>query len=335
MTLFSGSAEGRNSTAGGSSLRAALVGIGILMCALCLVELAIPSTASGPLKSVLDGALIAVYTVTGLLAWYRRPHNATGQLMLLTAFALWVSGTQDDDIVVLSIVGTLASSLPLALLLHLVLAFPSGRLSSRAARATVTIGYVVSVVPQIAVVVQPATRNATFALQAVVGIGVLASGVVLRGRGILRMPTVQRRQLLPFIVYGFAALAVIAVTVVVLHVDPEPGVQLTAAVVQLVVLGGLPVAFLVGLTFGAFGHAGEVGEVAAGISAASVEPALLDALAVRALGDPSARILWTSPSDSAGRFIDSAGRNVSVPPERGWWADRPTRGRRGQAHLRS
>lgn len=330
MTPFNGSADGRTPAAGAPSLRAALVGIGILMSALCLVELAIPSTSRGLGGSILDEALVAVYTVTGLLAWYRRPHNAVGRLMLLTALALWASRTQDDDLPVLQILGTLTSSLPLALLLHLLLAFPSGRLSSRVARASVTVSYLVSVAPQIVVVLQPAATEVAWTLQAAVGMAALAATVVLWGVRLSRMPALPRRQLLPFIGYGCAAIAVIGVTVVVLHLDARPGAQQVATVVQLVMLGGLPVAFLVGLTFGAFGHAGEVAEVAAGISAASVEPALLDALAVRALGDPSARILWAAEATGGGwaadgadpgteRFVDSAGRALSVPAERGWW----------------
>jgi len=329
MTPLHGS-DDRTPAAGAPSLRAALIGIGILMAALCLVELAVPSTSRGIGGSILDEALVAVYTVTGLLAWHRRPHNAVGRLMLLTALALWASRTQDDDLPALRIVGTLTSSLPLALLLHLLLAFPSGRLPNRTSRAVVAVAYLVSVAPQIVVVLEPVTTEVAWTLQAAVGIGALAAALVLCGRGLSRMPALQRRQLLPFIGYGCAAIVVIGVTVVVLHLDSRPGVQQAATVVQLVMLGGLPVAFLVGLTFGAFGHAGEVAELAAGISAASVEPALLDALAVRALGDPSARILWTSESTGTGaasdgadpgadRFVDSAGRECAVLPEHGWW----------------
>ena len=321
MTRLSGAPGGRVPAAGGPGLRDALIGIGILMAALCLVELAVPSSSRGFGGSLLDGALVAVYTVTGLLAWSRRPHNRVGRLMLLTALALWASRTQDDDLPALHVLGTLTSSLPLALLLHLLLAFPSGRLPSRAARAVVTVAYLVSVAPQIVVVLRPAVTEVAWTLQAAVGIGTLVVTVVLCGRGLARMPALPRRQLLPFVGYGCAALAVIAATVVVLHLDPRVGAQQAADVVQSVMLGGLPIAFLVGLTFGAFGRAGEVAEAAAGIAAASVEPALLDTLAARALGDPGARVLWASGADEAGssRFVDSGGRPVVVLPERGWW----------------
>ncbi|MBS1674032.1 MAG: sensor histidine kinase [Actinobacteria bacterium] len=340
MTQLNGSAGGRSPGVGTPSLRAALIGIGILMAALCLVELAIPSRTRGVGGSILDGALVGVYTVTGLLAWHRRPHNAIGRLMLLTALALWASGTYDDSIPAMRILGTLTSSLPLALLLHLLLAFPSGRLTGRAARAIVTIAYLVSLAPQVVVVLQPAATEVAWTLQAAVGLVALAATVTLWVRRLARMPAPSRRRLLPFIGYGCAAIAVIGVTVVVLHLDPRPGVQAAATVVQLVMLGGLPIAFLAGLTAGAFGHAGEVAEAAAGVSAADVDPAQLDALAGRALGDPRARILWAAERDdrAADRaesaadtddraahddsvtdgFVDSAGRAAAVPPDAGW-----------------
>ena len=88
MTRLSGAPGGRVPAAGGPGLRDALIGIGILMAALCLVELAVPSSSRGFGGSLLDGALVAVYTVTGLLAWSRRPHNRVGRLMLLTALAV-------------------------------------------------------------------------------------------------------------------------------------------------------------------------------------------------------------------------------------------------------
>jgi signal transduction histidine kinase len=124
------------------------------------------------------------------------------------------------------------------------------------------------------------------------------------------------------------AVAVIAVCVAVLHFATDPQVQDLAEVVQLVVLCGLPLAFVVGKTVGAFGRAGEVEEVARGLSEASAEPALLDDLMVRALGDPSARVVWAAGADRD-CVVDSEGTPFGVRQDRGWWpigADRPPAG---------
>ena len=69
---------------------------------------------------------------------------------------------------------------------------------------------------------------------------------------------------------------------------------------------------------GAFGRAGEVEEVARGISEASAEPRLLDDLMVRALGDRSARVLWSAGPGHAG-FVDSDGFPYQVSDASGWW----------------
>ena len=283
-----------------------------------LFEVAVPSATTSLLDSLVDAAVVATYTVTGLIAWYRRPHNATGRLMVVTALAVWAASMQDDDIAVFHVVGSLVSPLPLALILHLLLGFPSGRLSSPAARITVTAGYLVAVVPQAVKLVAPETSGAVWNLQAGLGLLTLAATFVLASRRLATMPGVVRRQLLPFIGYGCLAIALIAVTVILIHLAPDTGVAYFANVLQLVILCGLPLAFLLGLTAGAFGRAGEVEEVARGISAASVEPALLDELMVRALGDPSARVLWAT-GEERDRFVDSGGSPLDAPDRGGWW----------------
>ena len=57
----------------GTSLRDALLTIGGLLAALVLVELAVPSTSPVSAASILDGIAVAAFTVTGLVAWHRRP----------------------------------------------------------------------------------------------------------------------------------------------------------------------------------------------------------------------------------------------------------------------
>ncbi len=72
--------------------------------------------------------------MTGLIAWRRRPHNRTGRLLVATAVALLLAGMNDDQVPGLQILGRITESLPLAVLIHLLLAYPSGRLTGPAAR---------------------------------------------------------------------------------------------------------------------------------------------------------------------------------------------------------
>jgi hypothetical protein len=115
---------------------------------------------------------------------------------------------------------------------------------------------------------------------------------VLVSRRLATAPPVLRRQLGPFIGYGCVALVIIAVTIGALHLSEDPDIATPVILVQVAAASAFPVAFVIGMLAGAFGRAGELEEVARGISEASADPALLDELIVRALGGPSARVYW-------------------------------------------
>ena len=317
MTSVAGSPGRSASPALGTTLRDALLVIGALLALLVLVELAVPSTSRASVASVVDGVAVAAFAVTGLLAWHRRPHNATGRLMVAAAVALWAAGMQDDEIEVLRHVGVLLDSLPLALLIHLLLAFPSGRLLGRPARVTAATAYLVALVPPVLqeLVGPGGVETAIGWAQTTVGLATMVVTFALASRRLAATTPLVRRQLLPFIGYGCFAVAAIAVCIAVTHTDVSDTVLDVVLVVQVALISGIPIAFLVGLTAGAFGRAGEVEEVAHGISEAAVEPGLLDDLMVRALGDRSARVLWASgPTE----FVDRDGVPFAVP-EAGWW----------------
>ena len=67
----------------------------------------------------------------GLFAWYRRPDNRVGTLMTATGFAWFLSiyGLTQPDL--LFTAGFVFSNLFIATAIHLLLAFPSGRLPTR------------------------------------------------------------------------------------------------------------------------------------------------------------------------------------------------------------
>ena len=78
MTSAAGSPGRSASPTSGISLRDALIAIGVLIALLVLVELAVPSTSRASVAAVVDLVGVAAFSVTGLVAWHRRPHNATG-----------------------------------------------------------------------------------------------------------------------------------------------------------------------------------------------------------------------------------------------------------------
>ena len=305
--------------AAGASLRDALIAIGVIMTALVLTEYVVPAQPTASVAAIVDVISVAAFTVTGLAAWHRRPHNLTGRLMVGAALALWAAGMQGDQIEVLSRVGMLLDSLPLAVLIHLLLAFPSGRLLNRAARVAVGTGYLIALAPPLIqeVIDSPPVDSVVGGLQTVLGIAILVVTFLLASRRLARTPTVLRRQLLPFVGYGCLAVAVIGVCVALSHAELSAAALDAILLVQVAMVCGLPIAFVIAMTAGAFGRAGEVEEVALGISEASAEPALLDDLMVRALGDPSARVLWAGPDRVT--FVDSSGRPYPLDGGTGWW----------------
>ena len=72
---------------------------------------------------------------TGLFAWWRRPANHTGHLMVAAGFAWFAAqlNAADDD--VLYTIGIALDALFVAVVGHLLIAFPTGRLHTRAERA--------------------------------------------------------------------------------------------------------------------------------------------------------------------------------------------------------
>jgi signal transduction histidine kinase len=304
----------------GPGLRDPLLAIAALMALLVVVEWTVPVTSPAPAASTLDAVAVVAFTGTGLIAWWRRPHNRVGRLMVATATALLVAGMDDDDLPTLRTIGQVCESLPLAVLIHLLLAYPSGRLDGRAARVTVAAGYAVALglqYPQR--LLPPDAADAVWTVQAGLGLLTLVAAFLLVSRRLAQAPAAVRRHLAPFILAGCVMLALVVGSLFVLHFDPDPDAADLAVLIQVAAISILPAAFVVGMLGGAFGRAGELEELALGIADASAEPALLDALVIRTLGDPSARVWWTVD----GELRDSDGRSGTAATERadarGWW----------------
>ena len=89
------------------------------------------------------------FVATGLIAWARRPENNTGRLLLVVSFTwfLGLLGSANDAVV--STIGFASGALVLAAFVHLVLAYPAGRLPTRADRAIVVTGYALAVVANV------------------------------------------------------------------------------------------------------------------------------------------------------------------------------------------
>src|SRR4051794_22815900 len=91
--------------------------------------------------AVLNAALGGSFVATGLYAWWRRPNNHSGALITWVGFLWFFSALGFSNDPVVFTLGQFTESLPIAGLIHLVLAVPSGQLESRYHRGLVAFAY--------------------------------------------------------------------------------------------------------------------------------------------------------------------------------------------------
>ena len=132
-----------------SGLRRALIAIGVAGVA-AGVGIALLVAHSNHVDA--RGAAVAVglllgwsFIGTGLYAWDRRPENGTGALMVAVGFAWFLGTLVTANSELVFTIGLLFNNLFYAVLLHLLLAFPSGRLETRSHKRLAAASYFVAV----------------------------------------------------------------------------------------------------------------------------------------------------------------------------------------------
>jgi PAS domain S-box-containing protein len=84
------------------------------------------------------------FILAGLIGWTRRPQNRTGILMVAVGFGVLIGVLGEANHPIPYTLGALFGSLFIAAFVHLLLAYPSGRLLSRRARVLVGAGYTIA-----------------------------------------------------------------------------------------------------------------------------------------------------------------------------------------------
>lgn len=256
-----------------------------------------------------------VYVAAGLTAWLRRPGNRIGAVMVVGGFAWFVAGLANTSVPALIAAGLITATLPLAVPVHLLHAFPSGTLRTALSRGTVAAAYVVALLGDtpkyllapspLAIAARPDLVNIAHWVQHGIGAVVMLVTAVVLGARLRTATPSQRRWLAPLYLYG-----ILAVLWVPASRDLQvlfPGGLITRVAAQILVLSGIPVAFLVGLLRGGFAPTGAVEELGARLGAFELaRPALADAL-----GDPSLELLFWAPD--IGGYVDAAGRQANIP----------------------
>lgn len=296
----------------------------VAVVALGLAEIAVLPT-DGPVPFgllVLVPLFGWVYAATGLLAWVRRPSNRMGPLLCAGGLMWIAAGAVNTVVPVFVAVGLVTMTVTIALAVHALLAFPSGRLPDLVSRGLVVSIYVVALVLQAPLYLYDGSQPPPFDVlliadrpdlvvlghdvQAYAGLVVLVAAGAVLARRLVVADRAHRRVLAP--VYASGAVVVVGVTASV-HLARLFGINpLVRGVLQLALLGALPVAFVAGVLLGGFARTGELEELGAWLGASGDRPSLRDALA-RTLGDP--RLTLAFPV--ADGWVDAAGAAVELP----------------------
>jgi signal transduction histidine kinase len=299
-----------------------------LLAAAGSVALLLTSDRTRPAIAVVVEALIGLTFVgSGLLARVRRPDNRTGLLMIGVGFGWFAGALGAANASLPFTLGYASGALTVALFVHLVLAFPSGRLGTKAERWVTGAMYGVALVGQPAIMLvddlrDPACRDCpanaflirndeTLALAVglptlVVLLGVLLSVAIILVRRWRRATPPLRRMLGPVYASGGATVVILMIRTAVESLSSFRADALEIA--SVLALFTVPVAFLAGLMRTRLARS-SVAKLVVELGESAAPEHLRDALA-RALGDPSLELAYWLRE---GTFVDLDGHVVELP----------------------
>ena len=282
------------------------------------------STATLAITTIVAGCTFVAGGITALL---RRPANHTGLLMIAIGFLMFGRSLEQANQALPFTLGLALGLLPAAVLVHLLLAFPEGRLHSRAERIVVAGAYVWATVVQIAMLtvmgfghvsgcpcpdnlllVRDDMRLHSAVMNVENGIGfalALCVGALLFRRW--QLPSSPfRRIALPL--FAAAALTLVLYVAGAVAANPAPRVSRGLGAADAIALAIVPIAFLVGLLNARLARAG-VSDLVVELGRTPEPGRLRDALA-HALGDRSLELAYWIPESQT--YVGIDGRQVEV-----------------------
>jgi signal transduction histidine kinase len=310
----------------------ALAVAGILM-GMAVLALMVTSDAVDTPGVWAAGVLLAGWGFigVGLYAWGRRPDNGVGMLMAATGFAWLAAAASFSDLPLVFTLAQVLGTVFFAVVLHLLLAFPNGRLHGVAERRIVLAAYALTTVcnlilwlfidpnqldcddcPRNLILIEShesLVRTASTILN-VIGAFLVVSVLVVLIKRWRRAGPAQRRFLVPVYSAGVAVLLLLTVLVSAQAGGVEAKALDVIWVAAMVPFALVPYLFLYTLVRTRMIQSGAVGELMARLGEAPQRGELRDALA-RALGDPSVELVYWLPEDA--RFVDAKGLTVTLP----------------------
>lgn len=280
---------------------------------------------------VLDLVIGWAFAGVGLFAWYRRPDNLTGPLMVATAFAWYVSIFERTEPALLFSLGIVLENLFVVTAIHLVLAFPTGRLESKFDRWLLAVTYLVvtvGFVPFVASVETPGPvcakcpdnlfavgSHPSFAMDWLHGLSVygIALSLVVIARLARRWSHASpplRRTVTPVFVAGAALELILGLALLLSLTGASHDLRESFFHAALIPFGLVPFLFLFGLLKGRVLRGKGLGALVHRL-ASGLGPGELRAALAEALGDPSVELAYWLPESD--QYVDAEGRPVQLP----------------------
>ena len=263
----------------------------------------------------------------GLWVWKQRPAGNIGLLMVAVGLSGFVKGLAFSNDSVVFAIASVGEVLIYAVLIQLLLSFPSGRLETRLDRLLVTIAYVNTTVVQLGVFLFTAPAKADpsnpllienseaagvlSAAQLDISIALLGAVVAVLYRRWRSGTPGRARVFAPIVAVGGLTFLLLMAALVVEQAGLSSDISDAQTLALFTSIACLPFAFLVGLLRSRFSEADAISELLAQLGEGGGRGALRDALA-DALGDPTLELAYWVPDQDA--YVDAAGQPVRVDP---------------------
>ena len=327
-----------------TGLRRALLLVAVEGLVVGLVAFALVASSDHLDARVAQGLIIVFigwsWIGAGLYAWWRRPDNRFGVLMTAVGFAWFLQALTAADSSWLFTIGVLVSSLYAGVSVHMVLAFPSGRLENGRLRVVQGMVYALSVVGPAPILLFSDTLHEDCegcpgsailiaddeTLEVVFNVLTSGLAVVLVGYVLYvllsrwqRATPPQRRAQAPVVWSGVVLLTLLAASLTSEAAGGPDAVDGVAYALAQLAFAITPYAFLLGLIRSRMIRGGAVTELLQRMSDTRTTGGLR-ALLAGALGDRSLRVLYWLDEKEA--WVDALGRPASLPdpadPARAW-----------------
>jgi signal transduction histidine kinase len=308
---------------------------GIAAAAVALAVVGTVVLAGGAARQ--EGTALAALTLVaalsfvgcGLVAWRRRPEGRTGPLMLVAGFFLFVTSLAWSNDALPFTIGNALGGVPTAVLAHLVLAFPEGRLHSRAERVLVAAIYIDGLVLQVLMLMFmgyegepscPCPDNLLLITpddsvhyvlmngQRTLGVVLTTAIVVVIVQRWRSASAPLRRAMGPLLVSGGVTIVLLGVLFV--SAAASRSVVTTVGSLERIAFATVPVAYVFGLVRARLAR-GAVSDLVVELRDLPEPGHLRDVLA-RALGDPSLVVAYWRPESQS--YVGVDGQVVDLVP---------------------